>query len=277
MHVTPTAVSHQVRQLEELLGRPLFRRHPRPVRLTPAGQVLFPAIREGFDRIGSGVGALGDPASAGPVVITTTPAFASRWLIPRLGALRAACGGQSFAVEASEKVIDLRAGAAELAIRYQRTPDPYLVCEPLITDRYLPVARPALLARAGDIRRPSDLVRLPLIHFDWKRQDPNAPTWSRWLDRASEAFPDDTIPAPDQGLRFSEEIHAIEAAIEGQGVALVSDFLVARELRQGLLVPAFNSFIEGLTFYVMYPPEVPRREIIEQAVAAMVAESGGTG
>lgn len=272
LHVTPTAVSHQIRQLESLLEQPLFRRRPRQIRLTPAGQKLFPFLREGFDRIDAGVAALRNPAVSRPVVITTTTAFASRWLVPRLDALRRACGGCDFAVEASEKVLRLHAGEADLAIRYSYAPDPEMECEALITDRYLPVASPALLERDPHSRSPADLFRHPLIHFEWKQEDPLAPGWNRWLGEMRRRFPDESFPPVNGELRLSEETHAIEAAVEGQGVALLSDFIIARELRHGLLVPASEFAIEGLTFYAVYQGESARRDFVEKAVAYIRSE-----
>lgn len=266
LHVTPTAVSHQIRHLEDFLGCQLFIRRPRPIRLTRAGQQLFPALRDGFDRIGSAVAAVRAPAGSGPLIVSTTPAFASRWLIPRLDTLRDACGGHHLAVEASEVVVDLRAGDADFAIRYARSPDPDLECRALFSDRYLPVCSPALLRDGGFPISPAALASYPLIHFRWKRDDPEAPTWQRWIAHARQRFPAEKMPDPDAGIRFSEESHAIEAAILGQGIALLSDLLVRRELESGMLVKVLDLPIDGLTFYAVYPPDAPRRETIRQLV-----------
>lgn len=266
LHVTPTAVSHQIRELEATLGHTLFRRRPRPIRLTRAGRQLYPALQEGFERIRAGVSALQAAGEAGPLVVTTTPAFASRWLIHRLGALGAACDNQEFAVNASEQVVDLVSGRAHLAVRYARSPDPDLACTALCSDRYVPVARPELLASGPGIVEPSDVRHYPLIEFDWKRADPHAPTWDRWWAEAGLADNDRTDAAAPSRLRFSEEVHAIEAVLEGQGIALASDFLVARELRQGVLVRASDFSIEGMTFFAMHAADSPRAGTLNKAV-----------
>lgn len=264
--VTPTAVSHQIRQMEALVGQPLFKRRPRPVTLTAAGRELFGALRDGFDRIEAGVASVRNPALLGPLVIAATPAFASRWLIARLGALSQACGNQRFAVQASEQLVNLDAGEADLAIRYTHAPDSQLICRALISDRYLPVAHPGLLEQGPKVRQPLDLLRYPLIHFDWKQADPRAPSWAKWLKLARGGATEGPTPEVSEGLRLSEETHAIEAAIEGQGVALVSDFMVARELKHGLLEPASHLALEGLTFYAAYSRRAPRQDLLEQAV-----------
>lgn len=266
LHVTPTAISHQIRHLEDLLGCALFRRRPRPMRLTAAGQRLFPPLRDGLDRISAGVAAVRTPAAAGPLVITTTRAFASRWLIPRLGELRQACDGRELAVHTSEEVIDLHAGGADLAIRYTRAPAPDLECRRLFCDRYLPVCSPALISDRYLAGGPADLTDCTLIHFDWKLPDPEAPTWNLWLRHAREAFPDAALPNPDTGIHFSEEMHAIEAALLGQGIALVSDTLIERELTSGLLAPAIDFSIPGLTFYAMYAKAASQHTEIEGLV-----------
>lgn len=267
LHVSATAISHQVRHLETRLGLELFRRRPRPLRLTPRGRLLFDGLRDGFDRIGAAVAAV--TTDKRPLVTTTTPAFASRWLIPRLSDLRRACGGLDIAIEASERVFDLRSGAVDFAVRYARAPDPAFTCRPLATDRYLPVCHPDLLPATGGIARLADLDRHPVIHFRWKRDDPAAPNWGRWLALARERFPGEPLPALQHGVTFSEEIHAIEAAIDGQGIALVSELLVARELGSGTLVVPVDLAIEGMTFFAMYPADAARLEAIEQVVDYM--------
>jgi len=263
LHVSPTAISHHIRHLENLLGETLFRRQPRPIRLTPVGEKLFPTLRDGFDRIGAGVAAVRTPGSGGPLVITTTPAFASRWLIPCLDELSEAAGGVPVALLASETVADLHAGDADLAIRYSRSPPGDLVCHHLFDDRYLPVCHPRLLEACAPERV---MVEHPLIHFEWKQPDPDAPRWERWLASARQQCPGLALPDADNGIHLSEESHAIEAAVLGQGVALLSDRMVARELETRLLVPAVNFAISGLGFYATYPANSGRRDLIERLV-----------
>lgn len=266
LHVTPTAVSHQIRQLEAILGKLLFRRRPRPIRLTSAGQHLFPVLRDGFDRMAAAIADVQTADDPGPVTMTTTRAFASRWLIPRLAEVREACDGLELNVEASEATIDLHAGEVDFAVRYARAPAGDLVCHELFHDRYVPVCSPRLLESGPPLTRPADLGAYRLIHFQWKRTDPEAPTWERWLAVARQHDPLAAKLDPRAGLRFSEESHAIEAALEGQGVALMSDVILARELAAGVLVQPLETAIEGLAFFVMHLPETPYRDRIEAFV-----------
>ncbi|MEA5446082.1 LysR substrate-binding domain-containing protein [Gammaproteobacteria bacterium AB-CW1] len=260
LHVSATAISHHIRHLEELLKQPLFIRHPRPIRLTAAGQKLFPALRDGLDQIGAGVAAVRAASTRQPLVITTTPAFASRWLIPRLGEINKALNGGRVAVLASETVADLHSGEADLAIRYTRSPPDDFACHHLFEDHYQPFCHPRLLAGTAQARV---LLEYPLIHFQWKQKGVAVPDWSRWLDSARQLRPDVALPLSDDGIHFSEETHAIEAAVMGQGVALLSDQLVARELQAGMLVPAVDHAISGLAFYVIHTADNSRRGEIE--------------
>lgn len=266
LHVTPTAISHQIRYLEDLLLCPLFIRQPRPIRLTSEGEKLYPCIRDAMDLMEAGVAELQDQSVKGPLVVTSTRAFASRWLLPRLEGFRDACGGTAIAVNACEAVMDLHAGHADLAIRYQRSPDQDLQSHALFTDEYLPVCRPSLLPRNNSRAVLEDIGSYPLIHFDWQQDDPHAPTWDRWFAHASNRFPELRPPNLKAGLHFSEEIHAIEAALLGQGVALLSTVVVSKELAEGTLVPFVSEAIMGQTFYAAYRRDGGRLKEVRRLV-----------
>ena len=125
LFITPTAVSHQIRQLEERMGVALFRRDPKPIALTEAGRELFPAVRDALDRIASGVASAQAIRSPKAIVVTTTPAFASYWLIPRLSKAQQAIAPETIVVQATEAVVDLHAGDADVAFRYASSPVSY--------------------------------------------------------------------------------------------------------------------------------------------------------
>jgi LysR family glycine cleavage system transcriptional activator len=227
LHVTPTAISHQIKLLEDIVGAPLFRRRPRPLALTEAGASLYPVLRTGFDAFSAAIGQLRDSHRDRPLTVTTTTAFAGKWLMPGLAAFQDAEGGGALEIDASEGVKDLRAGEADVAIRYQRLPAKDLECHPLIRDHYVPVASPALLRRQAIIERPGDLKKMPLIHFRWKRADPHAPSWGRRVAEARRIDPSVASIDVNGGQRYSEAGMAIDAALAGQGVALASDVDVA--------------------------------------------------
>jgi LysR family glycine cleavage system transcriptional activator len=263
LNVTPTAISHQIRLLEETCGRPLFQRRPRPLVLTSAGARLFPALRNGFDVLAGAIAALSDPDEHRPLRVTSPSAFASRWLVPRLPKWREANPMFPLEIIGTDAVLDLRSGAADVAIRCARRPPVGFAAHEICRDTFFPVCSPGLLANEGRaIQRVADLLRFPLIHFDWMSRDPDAPTWHQWLSVARSIDPDlDTGKLCD--LSFREEIHAIDAIVAGQGVAICSDIVVGRELNSGALVKAHPLSLPGYGFYIVSMPHSPRAATIE--------------
>jgi LysR family transcriptional regulator, glycine cleavage system transcriptional activator len=261
--VTPTAVSHQIRELEEACAASLFRRRPRPLALTEAGERLFPVLRAGFDAFAAAVSAVREAEDRRPLRVTTTNAFAHRWLVPRLPLWRAAHPGRALEVIGTDAVVDLRAGEADVAIRYARAAPADLVAHEILRDTFWPMCNPALLGSGGPPARPSELVRHPLVHMHWQASEPDPPTWRRWL-RAARLYDPGLADVPESdGLAFREELHAIEAVVGGQGVGICSDVLVAEELRTGALVKAWDLPLPGFGFYVAHLPVHPRLAAIE--------------
>jgi LysR family transcriptional regulator, glycine cleavage system transcriptional activator len=238
--VTPTAISHQIRLLEQYCGRTLFRRRPRPLSLTDAGARLFPVVRDGLGAFASALGAIRRQGDRQPLRVTTTNAFASRWLVPRLPRWRKARPDAPLDVIGTDGVLDLHAGDADVAIRYatsRRAPKDDLAKE-FLRDSYWPVCSPQLLSPHGRLRRAADLGKHVLVHSYWSPSDIEPPTWERWLAVARRKW----RRLPDfkdmQHLSLREELHAIEAVIAGQGIGIFSDVLVASELASGTLVKA---------------------------------------
>jgi LysR family transcriptional regulator, glycine cleavage system transcriptional activator len=265
--VTPTAISHQIRLLERICGRALFQRRPRPIALTSAGARLFPIVRDGLDAFAAGVAGVAAERERRPLRVTTTNAFAGLWLVPRLPLWREVHPGVALEVIGTDAVLDLHADEADVAIRYAHSAPPDLVAHELLRDRFFPVCSPALLAAGNPIRHPIDLAQHTLIHFFWSPADSYAPTWQRWLAMARISDPE--VPEVDEigKLNFREELHAIEAVIAGQGIAVCSDVLVARELQSGLLVKALDLSLPGLVFYLVHVPDHPQQWIIEAFAA----------
>lgn len=254
--VTPTAISHQVRLLEEVLGKRLFERRTRRVLLTPTGQMLFPVLREAFDAVAQTVTVA--KASGEPVVtLTATMAFTSRWLVPRVASFRARHPQLRLRLLASDEVVDLRAGAADIAVRYGPGSYPGCRAEFLMPGRFAPVCSPAL-----GVKEPADLDRHPLLHFEWRRVARDTPLWPLWFARAGRPY-----RADGGELLFSDETHAIEAALAGQGAVLASLVLVADELARGALVCPFGPVLEHQAFHVV----VPERRAEAPAIAAVMA------
>jgi LysR family transcriptional regulator, glycine cleavage system transcriptional activator len=239
--VTPTAVSHQIRALEELTGLPLFGRQPRRVALTEAGAQLYPVLRDGFDAFEAALERLARSRRRAHVTISATSAFTTKWLVPRVAAFHRLHPGIDLQLHASDDAVDLAGGGVDIAIRYGRGPYPGLVAEAMFTDWFAPVANPSL-----GIATSADLDKAPLIHFEWRRPLPINPTWQAWFAQAG-------LPAaePAAQLRFSDEGHAIQAAVAGQGVALLSLALVREELAVGRLVQPFGPSIAGHTYHLV--------------------------
>ncbi len=240
--VTATAVSHRIRALEDEIGCRLFVRKTRAVELTSEGRSLYSAVREGFDTIASGVEKLRQRAR--PLVkLSTTPAFAAKWLVPRLAAFQAQHPNIDVHVHASNRPIDLSTGSIDIAIRYGQGRYDGMKSTLLLQDRFAPVASPTL-----KVANASDLSRRTLIHFDWEQPLPVDLTWTAWARAAQ--LPELNTEA---GIRFSDESHAIQAAVAGQGVALLSLVLIEQELKLGVLESRLTPVLEGLAYYLVRP------------------------
>ncbi|HYZ34217.1 MAG TPA: LysR substrate-binding domain-containing protein [Crenalkalicoccus sp.] len=277
--VTPTAISHQVRELEAACGMALFRRRPRPLRLTEAGARLHPVVQASFDAMAAGVAALRGAEQRRPLRVTTTNAFAHRWLVPRLPLWRAAHPGCALEVIGTDAVADLGAGEADIAIRYCRAAPPGLASREIMRDGFWPMCSPGLLRALGRPARPADLLRFPLIHMHWQESEPSPPSWHSWA-AAHAAEPCLREAQEGEGLCFREELHAIEAVIGGQGVGICSDVLVARELRLGLLVKASALGLPGFGFFAAHQPGHPRAPAIlafADWIAAQAREDAWAG
>jgi LysR family glycine cleavage system transcriptional activator len=243
--LSPTAISHQVRLLEDRLGLALFRRGTRQVSLTEDGERLYPVLREGFDAIAATVAALQAPPARPTITLTTTRAFAARWLVPRLGDFAQALPEIALRVHAADETVDLRRDCIDLAVRYGGGHYPGLRAQPLLPGRFAPVCSPALALH--DI---AQLHRHPLLRYAWHLREADTPDWPRWLREAG------LDPATmTDGPLFSDESHAVQAAVAGQGVALASLPLVADELAAGRLRVPFGPVLAGHSFHLVWPPE----------------------
>jgi LysR family glycine cleavage system transcriptional activator len=243
--VTPTAISHQIRQLEAGLGVALFARQTRKVVLTAEGQALYPALRQALDGMAEAVAAITRRHARRVATLSATVAFTARLLVPRAASFRTLHPGWDLRLHASDDPVDLHTGEADAAIRYGLGRYPDLITLPLLTDSFAPVCSP----HTG-LREPKDLLRATLIHFEWTSAGTKAsmPTWRRWAERGG-------VPGldPDAGITFNDENSAIQAAIAGQGVALLSLALVATELASGALIQPFGPALGGLRYDLVYP------------------------
>jgi LysR family glycine cleavage system transcriptional activator len=252
--VTPTAISHQIRQLEAGLGVALFARQTRKVALTAEGSALYPALRRALDAMAEAVAAVRRQAGRQAATLSATVAFTAKLLVPRVASFRRLHPGWDLRLHASDEPVDLAAGEADAAIRYGLGRYPGLVALPLLTDGFAPVCSP----HAG-LRAPEDLAGATLIHFEWGAQATrvNVPSWRAWAERAGIGWLD-----AEAGITFNDEASAIDATIAGQGVALLSTALVARELASGALIRPFGPELEGLRYDLVYPEGAETRPAV---------------
>jgi len=251
LSVTPTAVSHQIKQLEEAVGTKLFERGVRKVRLTASGRSLFPTLREGLDSFESAIAAITRSEDVKVATLSATVAFMARRLAPRAGSFRATYPDWTLRLDASDAPVDLDS-YADAAIRYGGGNYSDLIAEPLFRDRVAPVCSPNLGIKSVD-----DLSKMTLIHFDWglaARDDARAPVWRDWLMKAGISGVDS-----ESGLSFTDEIHAAQATLAGQGVGLLSLTLVSEELASGILVQPFDFSLESYAYTLVYSPRAKNR------------------
>ena len=263
LYVTPTAVSHQIRLLERYCGRLLFRRQPRPLTLTEAGARLFPVVHDGLESFAQVIATVKRDGKKQPLRITTTNAFASRWLVPRLPLWRRQRGVLPLEVIGTDAVLDLQSGDADVAIRNAATLPTDGVAEELFRDSFWPVCSPQLLS--GPLKRAADLRGHVLIHFHWPPFVPHAATWQRWFRAARRRWRDVPGPSEMDHLNFREELHAIDAVLAGQGIGMFSDLLVGDELKTGVLIKAVDLKLSGFGFYLVRSLGHPR----EREIAAL--------
>ncbi|MBB2496006.1 LysR substrate-binding domain-containing protein [Aquipseudomonas ullengensis] len=226
LSVTPTAVSHQIRSLENWLGQLLFERLGRGVRLTEAGERLYRSLHGALLDISHGLQAMRPAQQDNCVSLNTTPAFAALWLIPRLGRFYQRHPQIRVRIETSNDLVDLQRDASvDVAIRCGFEDFPELYLTPLMEEHFAAYTTPRLLAEMGD-------NGCALIGMTWGTPLQGLPDWQDWIDAAGEDW---LASAPRRD--YPDEHYALQAAISGQGLVLASSVLASDALASGLLQP----------------------------------------
>jgi LysR family glycine cleavage system transcriptional activator len=239
LHVTPAAVSYQIKSLEDTLGMELFHRLPRGIQLTSAGQELLPDIAKGFANFARGVGGLRGGQLAGKLTINVAPSIATLWLVPRLGHFTQSFPDIRLRVLASGEPPDLNAGLVDVRIAYGIGSYPGLKATLLMHDTIFPVCAPSLLNHQP-LRRLSDIMHHTLLHdIDVDEGEPTM-TWARWLRDVGLSG-----SVLGNSIEFGDSILLTEAAVRGQGVALGRQSLVQDHLKLGRLVRPLKEFKQG--------------------------------
>lgn len=251
LNVTPAAVSQQVKSLEEYFGVALFKRLTRALMLTDAGQLVLPILQEGFDKLAEADHILRNRRDERILTVSVAPSFGAKWLVPRLERFRRAYPDYDIRIDATDTRADFKRDNVDIAMRYGLGEYPGLVSECLLTEVAVPVCSPRLLEGEHPLRTLDDLRHHTLLHIQWKMESDAAPNWRMWLKAAGL----DDID-PDRGPQFSLESMAIQAAMDGQGVALISSALVAEDIAAGRLIRPFPEEIIQQTkfcYFLVYP------------------------
>ena len=232
LHVTPAALSHQIRALEEQLGLPLFHRRTRAIELTDAGRLIYPGLHAGFESVRGAMAQLDRSRDGNVLVISATPGLVAKWLMPRLWRFLHAHPDIDARVSASLKIADFAAEGVDVAIRLSKENHPELYAERLFNDSVLPVCSPRLVEQG--LRSPADLPRFPLIHYDIPMSMRAPPLWADWFVVAG--LQGDAT----RGLKVNVADHALDAAVAGAGVSLSFKLIASDDVHSGRLVTPFG-------------------------------------
>jgi LysR family transcriptional regulator, glycine cleavage system transcriptional activator len=249
LHVTPAAISHQIKALEDHLGVKLFRRINRAVLLTEAGQACVAGLSDAFDRMAAALERLRAQECSGSLTVSLPPALAAKWLVPRLEGFQELYPEIDVRVSAAMRLVDFSREDVDVAIRYGTGTYPGLLAELLLTNEVVPVCAPPLLEGPHRLRAPEDIRHCTLLHDDTPTSDGAYPNWAMWLRAAGLEDVD-----PSRGPRFDYSGLVLEAAAAGRGVALALSTVVAADIAAGRLVTPFAVAVPTpFAYYVVCP------------------------
>ena len=267
LFVSQAAISRQIRELEALIGRPLFERLHRRVELTDAGQELLRQLTHSFDAIDLKLTEIQASPEGELVKVSTEPFFAGAWLIPRLNSFRELYPRIDVAVDVSPGLVEFRTHEADLAIRHSETRSawPRTQARHLVESIARPMLSPDLLAKGPPLRTVADLAAYTLLH------EQNRDYWARWLEVAApNSF------RPERGPIFGDGNLTTHAAALGHGVALGDPFINGAELRDGTLVEPFRESVAFGSYWLVAPDfdtlSAPARIFVDWLVAEINAQ-----
>ena len=236
LNVTPGAISQQIRQLEEFLEFKLFKRMNRVVVLTDSGQLFLPMIAAGFEQFSEALNLVRQKRSGGPLTITSAPSFISKWLIPRLATFKSLHPNIDVRIDASDRLVDFMHEDIDVGIRFGDGVYPELDTVFLFSFDLIPVCSPELLQTGSGLKKTSDLKNYTLLHSNYDEQDPGWPDWAMWLKVVAA----DDVDA-SHGIYFNQSDLLFQAALAGQGVALLANVMAEPEIAAGRLLQPFST------------------------------------
>lgn len=259
LNVTPSALSYQIRQLEDVLGVALFVRHNRSIELTEAGQRLAPGINDAFERIENTVNRLRPQTPENILTISTGPAFAAKWLSPRVHKFIERYPDIELRISASLKLVDFAADGVDVAIRFGGGGYEGLECTEFLPEYVLPLTSQAYIDAHRDANGAPDIRQMVLLHDDSAEFLKSSVNWARWLREMG--FND--IDA-DRGTRFNHADHGLEAAIDGAGIVFGRLGLAIRDMKAGRLIAPFPYMLSAAAnFYLCTLPNGQERPKIK--------------
>jgi LysR family glycine cleavage system transcriptional activator len=250
--LTAAAVSHQIKEIEDQLGLVLFTRTSRTMRLTEAGSLLHDAAGDALDLINRAVSRAHKAArGTAQLKVSVDPQFATRWLMRRVEAFHKANPEIELRFDISYEVRDFDADDIDVAIRFGTGKYPGIAGDRLFDNVIIPVCSPRLLASGPPLNEPRDLFRHTLVHIEWSRQGVTWPNWHMWMAAAGvDDFDDSRV------LVFGTSTDAVQAALDGNAVALADFAMVANDLSEGRLVRPFELGIKvarEFAYFLVYP------------------------
>lgn len=243
MHLTPSAISHRIRQLEEHLGQALFERRHRAVILTAAGRRYLAVVRDALLRLDEASAVLRVPQRE-RLRISAAPALGSKWLVSRVAQYQEAHPAIEFTLGTATGLGPLLNGEADIGLRYGEEEWPGLLAWKLFEERIFPVCTPSL---ATHLRTPEDLDRQRLLRHPLL-------SWQRWFAAAGISRPE-----PADGPLYEDALLMLEGAVVGHGIALMAGSLAAPYVADGRLVRPFAADCPDRSFYVVAPPAIQER------------------
>lgn len=247
LNVTQTAISHQIRRLEEELGLRLFVRQNRSLALTPKAAEYLPGIRAAFQDLRFATDRLLHKDDDKVLTISLMTSLASKWLLPRLSAFQEQHPEIDVRITTSSELVDFRRGDVDAAIRYGRGQWAGLRADWLMADQMFPVCSPALLKGPNALKAPEDIARFTLLHTSGYADD-----WRVWLTAAG--LPAGIAKQP--GLTFDLSFMTVQAAVDGIGIAIGHTAFVQDDIVKGRLVAPFDMTLpEDAGYYFVAPQE----------------------
>jgi LysR family transcriptional regulator, glycine cleavage system transcriptional activator len=254
LHVTSAAVGQLVRSLEDWLGKPLFiRATTGQHRLIPTevAEMALPEIRAGFDRLTLGLARLKEGANSDVLTVTVSPAFAAKWLLPRIDRFQAAWPDIDVRLDTNLKPVDFAVQRVDVGVRYGAGNWPGLVSEKLMEEEVFPVCSPTML-HTRSFHQVSDLLEVTLIHDLSMDSHSGFASWQAWLAKAGVKQQTQT-----RGMQINNSAAVLQAAIDGHGIALARSVMARDDLSSGRLIrlyPRIN-VASSLAYYLVYRPE----------------------